>query len=436
MYDDLIRAGMSAEAAASRAAMFERAAEPLADREGLCRFWVPGRIEIRGNHVDYGGGRSLVAAIERGFCVVAAPREDTRLRVTDVAGGQNVTVDFNPELELPEGWRRYVATVARRLARDLRSPLVGLDVCFVSDLPPAAGMSSSSALLIALFLAIARINRLNERDPFRRRTPDPLMLADYIACIENGQPFGPLAGDSGVGTFGGSQDHAAILCCRANTISQFAYCPLRYERDIPMPAGQIFVVAASGVEAIKTGPAMELYNRAADRLRELLRLWNEHSGRSDTNMMGVANGDPATGRSFLKILTGDRRPLYDRFAQFYTEAAENVPTAGHALLQGDFDLFRRVTDCSQQLAEYFLGNQIPETIFLACAARENGANAASAFGAGFGGSVWAMISENQADDFTDRWRRAYLTAFPQQATSAMFFTTRPGPPAFELTSLP
>jgi galactokinase len=436
MYDALQRAGMSADAAASRAVMFDRAAEALAEREGLCRFWVPGRIEVLGKHVDYGGGRSLVAAIERGFCVVAAPRGDARLCVTDVAAGQTVTVEFNADLELAEGWGRYVATVARRLARDLRSPLAGLDICFVSDLPSAAGMSSSSALIIALFLAIARINRFGQRDPFHRSTANPLTLASYIACVENGRPFGLLAGDIGVGTFGGSQDHAAILCCTANTISQFAYCPLRQEREIPMPPGHIFVIAASGVEAIKTGPAMELYNRAADRLREVLRLWNEDSGRSDACMMDALVSAPDAFKRISALL---RRhglsPLFRRFADFYMEAAITVPKAALALLKGQYDTFGRLADSSQDFAETCLGNQIDETIFLGRAARENGAIAASAFGAGFGGSVWAMIPENQVADFIERWRRAYLTAFPQHAANAIFFATRPGPPAFELTSL-
>ncbi len=46
---------------------------------------------------------------------------------------------------------------------------------------------------------------------------------------------------------------------------------------------------------------------------------------------------------------------------------------------------------SQEAAERWLGNQIPETIALARLARHVGATAASAFGAGFGGSVWALV---------------------------------------------
>jgi galactokinase len=438
MQELLTAAGMSADAASSRALLFARADKRLADRDGLRRFWVPGRVEVLGKHVDYGGGSSLVAAIERGFCTVAAPRDDGKASVTDLATGQSVEFEFDPDLEMRGGWATYVATVVRRLARDLRGPWTGLDIAFVSDLPPAAGMSSSSALIIATYLAIAGVNRLDRRGgTFTCAIQSPVDLASYLACVESGQAFGPFDGDRGVGTFGGSQDHAAILGCRADSISQFAYCPLRLEREIPMPSGQVFVIGASGVEAVKTAGAMDNYNRASHRLREVLGLWNEHSGRADASMAEAIASAPDAADRLSRLLRGQADPsLLYRFVHFQVESTMIVSLAARALLNGDLRFFGRLTDHSQNLAEEFLGNQIRETIFLARAARETGATAASAFGAGFGGSVWAMIPENQVADFIERWRRAYLTAFPQHAANAIFFATRPGPPAFELTSLP
>jgi galactokinase len=61
-----------------------------------------------------------------------------------------------------------------------------------------------------------------------------------------------------------------------------------------------------------------------------------------------------------------------------------------------------------------------------------GAEAASAFGAGFGGSVWALVRTDQAQPFIDCWRTEYEEKFPAAAHSATFFATRPGPPAYRL----
>jgi len=63
---------------------------------------------------------------------------------------------------------------------------------------------------------------------------------------------------------------------------------------------------------------------------------------------------------------------------------------------GDGAALGGLVDRSQELTTTHLRNQVPETIFLAKAAREEGAIAASAFGAGFGGSVWALVPKEGA----------------------------------------
>ena len=87
---------------------------------------------------------------------------------------------------------------------------------------------------------------------------------------------------------------------------------------------------------------------------------------------------------------------------------------------------------SQSLAERLLGNQIEETVHLARSAREAGAAAASAFGAGFGGSVWALVADGAADGFVERWRADYAARFPAHAGAALFFRSDAGPPALRL----
>jgi galactokinase len=68
---------------------------------------------------------------------------------------------------------------------------------------------------------------------------------------------------------------------------------------------------------------------------------------------------------------------------------------------------------------------VPETIHLAQRARELGAHAASAFGAGFGGSVWAMVDRDDADLFGQRWLEGFEQRFPAAARYAQCFTARP-----------
>ena len=85
-----------------------------------------------------------------------------------------------------------------------------------------------------------------------------------------------------------------------------------------------------------------------------------------------------------------------------------------------------VTDASQSDAELLLQNQVTETVGLARAARTLGAFGASSFGAGFGGSVWALVGRSEAADFAARWLTEYRAAFPARE-SATVFLAPPGP---------
>jgi galactokinase len=58
--------------------------------------------------------------------------------------------------------------------------------------------------------------------------------------------------------------------------------------------------------------------------------------------------------------------------------------------------------------------------------------AASAFGAGFGGSVWALVREADAGAFLADWARRYREAHPDEAARAAFFRTGAGPAALDL----
>jgi galactokinase len=84
-----------------------------------------------------------------------------------------------------------------------------------------------------------------------------------------------------------------------------------------------------------------------------------------------------------------------------------------------------------RLAEAFLGNQVAETVTLQRSARELGAVAASAFGAGFGGAVWALVPEAEGDEFLTRWSELYRKKHRKPGKEAVFFLSRAGPHAYQ-----
>jgi galactokinase len=395
---------------------------------------VPGRIEFLGKHTDYAGGRSLVCATEQGISVTTRELAEPVLRINDLVSGQRAELALRPDLTIPRGeWVAYPATVVRRFARDFGTLSTGLDLAFSSDLPRDAGLSSSGALIVSVALALADANRLQERSAWRDALPDREALAGYLGAVENGRGFGPFGADGGVGTQGGSQDHTAILCSRPGKLLQYGWIPVRFEREVPFPPGHLLAVAVSGVEAAKTREAMSLYNRLAEDAAELLRVWREQSEREDPTLFAaLSSASDARAR-----LAGwlDRHPRRDdllaRLKQFSEECFEIIPAVADALARGKTIALGGLVDRSQAGAEAGLQNQVAETIHLQRSARELGAVAASAFGAGFGGSVWALVPEPGAVEFLEDWRAGYLTAFPDHTPTARFLSTRLGAAATE-----
>lgn len=431
--------GLSARAASAKARLLQhcdRALDVAGASKKRWSIWVPGRVELLGKHTDYAGGRSLIAAIERGICLRAAFRKDELVRVIDV--GDNVTVEValgGDGARGAVGLPHYVSTVARRVASNFRHVRYGVDMALASDLPPAAGLSSSSALVVAVFIAISKANDLQQRDDFRKLITTREELAAYLGAIENGEPFGRLPGDAGVGTLGGAQDHTAILCSEVGQIARFAYIPVRRESVVSFPPRHTLVIAVSGVVAEKTGAALPEYNRASMAVRRLVEAWNREHGRHDLSLAEAVGSAPDAPRALREIADRLRDPelpagfLRRRLEQFLTEAFEVIPAATDALQRQAVAEFGVIADQSQRMAEELLGNQVPQTIALQRSARELGASAASAFGAGFGGSVWAIVPDREARHFVEDWEAKYRHAYPGLASRCLFFTTPLGPAA-------
>jgi galactokinase len=427
-------AGFSSDSARSREAMLEACSDRLASPQYA--WWIPGRIEVLGKHTDYAGGRSLLCATDIGIVCVASPRADSVLDIKDVRSGEEETFDLKADLQTATGdWTNYPRTAARRLWQNFGA-LRGANVAFTSDLPLAAGMSSSSALIVAFSLVIMRLNDLSQTDTYRENIASHEDLAGYLGTVENGKTFGTLAGDAGVGTFGGSEDHTAILCSSSDQLKQYSFCPIRHEKTVHFPDNHFFVIASSGVVAEKTGAALELYNRASRLAGATASALSKGVGESvDHIAAAVGRRGPETLRGFLRGEEGEfsSEDLLDRFDQFLIESEELIPHATRAMSENNLASFANDVFRSQETGARLLKNQVEQTEWLARRAVELEAMGASAFGAGFGGSVWALVNGDTVSGFVDTWHTDYIARFPEFESACKFIVTRPGPAAFEIT---
>ena len=437
----LIELGLSEPEAQAKTRLYEladKALDTLGADKHRWSLWVPGRIEVLGKHTDYAGGRSLVCAIERGFCVQVASRRDAVVRACSLDKQAVFETSLtSPVAGTPGTWTQYVATVVNRLSANFDRVYKGADIAYASDLPADAGMSSSSTLVVATFIALSKTNDLRSNTIFRSMISSGEELAAYLGAVENGRPFRDLLGDEGVGTFGGNQDQTAILCSEANQLARYAWDPVKREGLYPLPDGYLFALGSSGVHAPKSGAARAKYNRVSLAAKRLVELWNRDTGRADAMLGSVIATVPGAADRIhelaAKVRGGPFTAAYlkGRLEQFIAETYEIIPAASDALDRGSLTEFGLVVDHSQRLVEAHLGNQVPETVTLQRSARELGAAAASAFGAGFGGAVWALVAENDADAFLTQWSERYAKKYRRASRESVFFLSRAGPHAYQ-----
>jgi galactokinase len=383
----------------------ERLARDTFGAAASWRFFVPGRIEVFGKHTDYAGGRSLVCAVPRGFCVGVVPGDEPAVEIVHAGAGERLLCGLDDLPPQATGWRGYALAAVRRLRANFLDAPLGARIVFDSDLPHAAGISSSSALVIAVAESLIARGRIEERAAWQDAVRGDEDRAGYFGCIENGADFGPLAGDAGVGTHGGSEDHAAIVMSRAGEMRQFSYAPIRLERAVPMPAGWTFAVAFSGVHAAKGAERQAEYNHLALACRAIVDAWRTQHP-DDRRTLGALARAGVLGDLTLSP------DLAARLAHFAAEDAR-VADAAEAFAGGDIARVGDLAAMSHDAAARLLGNQVPETHALVALAADRGAAAASAFGGGWGGSVWALVPSADAAAFLEEWLAAYRARYPE-----------------------
>ncbi len=321
---------------------------------------VPGRVNLIGEHVDYHGLPVLPVALHRSIRVAFRARADNRIRAVSAGGYGCREFEWTPQLQPTAAgdWENYIRAAAQTVARAFLPgmPLRGIDAAVVSNLPAAAGLSSSTALLVAFTLALLRANH---------QAPS---FEELMEVLPDGEQF--------VGTRGGGMDHAAVLGSRSGTASLIHFGPVAV-RPIPVPPGWGFLVAHSLVTAEKSGGARQAYNarRAAGTVaRERLGFSSYHAaadGRTLEELHDLSQG----------LGTEEER---DSFLHVTGEALR-VRSAVCALERADADTFGRLLLESHASLRYRLHVSCSALDRLVDAAMSSGALGARLTGAGFGG---------------------------------------------------
>ena len=225
----------------------------------------PGRVNAMGRHIDHQGGICNLMTIGYETLMAVRPREDDLVRLFSVdpnhfsdrefsIGEMVEDLPWEDWLSLVNServsamvhtsggdWAQYIKAAVLRLQKKFRTEkLNGMDLVVSGNIPMAAGLSSSSTLVVGAAEAAVTINCL---DTF------PAQLVDL--CGE---------GEWFVGTRGGAADHAAVKFGQKGKVVKVTFFDFSILDIVPFPQEYALVVCDSGLKAQKTGNARDLFN--------------------------------------------------------------------------------------------------------------------------------------------------------------------------------
>lgn len=114
-------------------------------------FFVPGRVELAGNHTDHQEGRILASAVDLGLYAAAAPNNGRLVRIQS-EGFAPIQVEIGQLSVRPYEFGSPQALVRGMIASfsDLGLSVGGFDAKVRSTLPIGSGMSSSAAFAVLI----------------------------------------------------------------------------------------------------------------------------------------------------------------------------------------------------------------------------------------------------------------------------------------------
>jgi len=349
---------------------------------------APGRVNLIGDHTDYNGLPVLPMAIQHEVVALVRSRDDGEVRLANVDPAfEPLAFDLSPAPapHPPGHWANYAKAAGQALVMAC-GPLSGFEALVAGDIPPAAGLSSSSALLVALALALVDANGIE-------MAPRALM-----ALLADAEHY--------VGTRGGGMDQAICLGARKGTATRIDFRPLRLT-TVDVPAGWRFVVGFSGVRAQKAAGAREGYNKRPIECSEALAIVADEVGAEGEQRTWSAIIDRVGADDLVAMLPGVLDPPLDRRARHVVTEGGRVREAEAAMRAGDLAAFGRLMSASHASLreDYEVSSAgLDALVELALGA---GAAGARLTGAGFGGSAVALADERTAGAVVQAWNEEY-----------------------------
>jgi galactokinase len=317
---------------------------------------APGRVNLIGEHTDYNGGPVLPIAIAMRTIVAAGPAPDGLLEYVSTGDGSVGRVAWREQI--PRGSGGYLVGVMREL-HAAGVPIAGARLAIAGDIPIGAGLASSGALTVATALALARLgnSRLSR-----------LAVASVAFRAEHDH----------VGVRCGMMDQMIAAFGRARQ-ALWLECATLAAHQVPFQAPLLLV--DTGVRHALAASAFNQRRAECDAALARLR-------RAQPDLPALAAW-PERRQHELRDLPD---PLRQRVQHVVGETTR-TRAAARALSRGRLREVGRLLYASHESCRRLYDCSAPELDLIVRAARRAGALGARLTGAGWGGSVIALLGK-------------------------------------------
>lgn len=339
-------------------------------------FSSPARINIIGEHIDYNGGKVFPAAIDRYLYVAIRARQDSKVTYNDLKFPGTFSFDINDEFAYSKenDYANYLNGILSILKRRGYAIPSGFDVLLVSNVPPAGGISSSSALECGFAWAVSELFGLG-------------VSRKDIALI------GQQSEHEFMGVNCGIMDQYIIATGKKDTVELLDCAKIEHEY-IPLQLGDYRFVVMNTRK--KRQLADSKYNERRSQCEAALKILQDKG--IDANDLCSLN--PVKWEA-VKFFISDG--ILRKRANHCVYENQRVLDAVDALKSGDLPrLGKLLNDSHASLKVDYEVTGVELDTLAETAQRQDGCLGARMTGAGFGGCAIALVHKDKLDGFISK----------------------------------
>ena len=350
--------------------LVERFRDVFGQKGEVKLYFAPGRLTFIGELIDYSGGDTITAAVDRGTYLVVRKRPDSKVNIYGHSFKAKKSFTFNElEKNKEDEWGVYFKGVfSVLLEREYK--ITGMDIYAYTDLPFNTSLASSSSLCACLTYAIFDVNSLDKTDIIE------LAKLSYEGEIKYASHRTSLS------------DHITIFLGKENSLLLLNMFKMSYEY-LDINFGE-YCIAVVNSNKKRTSSDSEYNARKRECDNALKKLKEKKSSLKFLSDLKPKDAD------FIKETLQNKE---QRRALYVSSEEDRVNQAVKAIKKGAIkDLAALISKTHDSLSKLYEVSTAEQDILVEEASKMDGVLGARMIGTGFGGGVLIVLKKAEVEN--------------------------------------